>query len=309
MSISTISLAHERTTSLAHKRTTSLERLGVYLELTKPRIGLLVLVTVVVAGTVASWGQPEPIALLHAVIGTALVAASGSAMNQWLERSHDALMQRTAERPLPAGTLSSAQVLRFGIVTLVAGLAYLVSWANWQAAGVALLTWVLYVWAYTPLKTRTVWNTAVGAVAGASPIGIGWASAGGSWDLRALALFLIVFLWQFPHFMAIAWIYREQYKRAGIRMLTVADPSGRRAGLQAISGALAVIPVSFLLAAYTWPASLPYIVATILLGSWQLLAALAFFIQRNERSARRLLHVSLIYLPAVLMLILSIPLL
>ena len=301
MSTSTISLTHERVTSL--------ERLRGHVELTKPRIGLLVLMTVVVSGTVASWGQPDPIALLHAAVGTALVAASGSALNQWLERSRDALMERTAERPLPAGILTARQVVRFGLTSVVIGLCYLVWFVNWQAASLALATWTLYVWAYTPLKTQSVWNTAIGAVAGALPTGIGWAAAGGSWDLRAMALFLIVFLWQFPHFMAIAWIYRSQYARAGIRMLTVVDPSGHRAGLQAVSGALAVIPVSFLLAVDSLPESLPYIVAAMLLGSWQLFTALAFFVRRDEWAARRLLRVSLIYLPALLILTMSIPLL
>lgn len=301
MSMSTITLTNERVTSL--------DRLRAYLELTKPRIGLLVLLTVVVAGMVASWGQPDPMALLHAVIGTALVAASGSAMNQWLESRRDALMERTAERPLPAGTLTVRQVVWFGVATVVIGLLYLARFVNWQAASIALCTWTLYVWAYTPLKTQSSWNTAVGAVAGALPIGIGWAAAGGAWDLRAASLLWIVFLWQFPHFMAIAWIYRQQYERAGIRMLTVVDPSGRRAGLQAVSGALAVIPVSFLPAMYSTSQSLPYLVAAMLLGIWQLFAALVFFVQRDECSARRLLRVSLIYLPALLILTLSIPLL
>ena len=301
MSMSTITLTNERVTPL--------DRLRAYLELTKPRIGMLVLLTVVVSGMVASWGQPDPLALLHAVIGTALVAASGSAMNQWLESHRDALMERTAERPLPAGTLTIRQVVWFGVATVVIGLFYLARFVNWQAASIALLTWTLYVWAYTPLKTQSSWNTVVGAVAGALPIGIGWAAAGGAWDLRAASLLWIVFLWQFPHFMAIAWIYRQQYERAGIRMLTVVDPSGRRAGLQAVSGALAVIPVSFLPAMYSTSQSLPYLVAAMLLGIWQLFAALVFFVRRDECSARRLLRVSLIYLPALLILTLSIPLL
>lgn len=301
MSMSTITLTNERVTLL--------DRLRAYLKLTKPRIGFLVLLTVVVAGMVASWGQPDPMALLHAVIGTALVAASGSAMNQWLESCRDALMERTAERPLPAGTLTARQVVWFGVATVVIGLLYLATFVNWQAASIALCTWTLYVWAYTPMKTQSPWNTVVGAVAGALPIGIGWAAAGGAWDLRAASLLWIVFLWQFPHFMAIAWIYRQQYKRAGIQMLTVVDPSGRRAGLQAVSGALAVIPVSFLPAMYSTSQSLPYLVAAMLLGIWQLFAALVFFVQRDECSARRLLRVSLIYLPALLILTLSIPLL
>ena len=300
MSITTISLTHEQISTW--------DRCRAYVQLTKPRIGLLVLLTVVVSGTVASWGQPNPIVLVHAALGTALVAASGSALNQWLERRRDGLMPRTAERPLPTGTLSSSQVIWFAAMTNFVGLIYLLVLVNWQTAVLGLLTWGLYVWAYTPLKTRTGWNTVVGAVPGALPVAIGWAAAEGTWDLRAAALFLIVFLWQFPHFMAIAWIYRDEYARAGIRMISVLDPSGKRAGLQAVSGALAVIPVSYLLAAYSTPTSLPYVIATMLLGSWQLLAALIFFFKRSDQSARRLLRVSLLYLPVMLVLTLCLPL-
>ena len=212
--------------------------LGDYLELTKPKISVLVLVTVAVAMFVGNAGLPSPWLLLNALAGTALVAASASALNQRLERRTDALMERTATRPLPAGRLSERDALVFGIVTIVAGLAYLAVVVNWLTAILGALTWLLYVPLYTPLKRTTPLNTVVGAIAGALPTLMGWAAVGGSFSLaagggglKAATLFLIVYLWQFPHFMAIAWIYRRQYAAAGLKMLTVVDPSGCRGGL------------------------------------------------------------------------------
>ena len=206
------------------------ERCLDYLSLTKPRIVVLELVTLAVAAVVARAGHFDPWILLATFAGTGLVAASAGALNQWLEVATDAQMDRTAQRPLPAGRLAAWQVLAFGGVTLVVGLGWLWKFANPLTAALGLVTWVLYVGVYTPLKTRTPFNTVVGAIAGACPVLMGWAAAGGTWGLQAATLFLIVFLWQFPHFMAIAWMYREQYARAGMRMLSVVDPSGPLAG-------------------------------------------------------------------------------
>ncbi len=206
-----------------------LVRVADYVELTKPRIATLVLVTVAMAAFVAGWGPPNPWLLFDTLLGTALVAASASALNQWLERVSDGQMQRTCDRPLPAGRLGSAEVLAFSAVTIVLGFGYLALAVNWLTAALGLLTWFTYVWIYTPLKRITPANTAVGAVAGALPVLMGWAAVDTALGLKAFTLFLIVFLWQFPHFMAIAWIYRQQYAAAGLRMLPVVDPSGRRA--------------------------------------------------------------------------------
>jgi protoheme IX farnesyltransferase len=282
---------------VARHRVSIASRVRDYIELTKPRIVMLELVTVVVAAHLAMpWGIPTTV-LLHTVVGAALVAASAGAFNQWWEQSTDALMRRTAARPLPAGRLTVRQVLVFGAVTLIFGFAELLLAVNAAAAGFALATWLVYVLAYTPLKSRSPLNTAVGAVSGALPILIGWSATGAAIDMRALAVFGVMFLWQFPHFMAIAWLYRGEYARAGQRMLTVVDPSGVRAGAQAIVGALALVPVS-LVPAMSPQAGSPGIYAfwTVLLGAMQLAAAVAFLVKCNDRSARWLLRASLVYL-------------
>lgn len=288
------------TTSLSvAPRAAWLVRSADYLELTKPRIGAMVLVTVAVAAFVANWGPPRTWLLLNTLLGTALVAASASALNQWLERDTDARMPRTANRPLPAERLSAAQVLGFAVVTILAGSIYLALAAGPRTAALGLLTWALYVWVYTPLKKRTPLNTTVGAVAGALPVLMGWSATGAPLDLRAWSLFLIVFLWQFPHFMAIAWIYRQQYAAAGLKMLSTVDASGFRAGAQAVVAALVLIPVS-LVPCLSQPAGEVYFAWALLLGSIQLMCAAGFFVQLSERAARRLLLASLVYLPAMM---------
>ena len=279
-----------------------LVRVADYVELTKPRIATLVLVTVTMAAFVAGWGPPNPWLLFDTLLGTALVAASASALNQWLERVSDGQMQRTCDRPLPAGRLGSAEVLAFSAITIVLGFGYLALAVNWLTAALGLLTWFTYVWIYTPLKRITPANTAVGAVAGALPVLMGWAAVDTALGLKAFTLFLIVFLWQFPHFMAIAWIYRQQYAAAGLRMLPVVDPSGRRAGAQAVVSALALVPVS-LLPAVLGLAGGVYFGWALVLGVGQLLCAMVFLLRLDELSARRLLRASLVYLPAVLVLL------
>jgi protoheme IX farnesyltransferase len=252
---------------------------------------------VIVAAYLASpWGVDASI-LLHTVVGAALVAASAGAWNQWWEQAADAQMPRTANRPLPAGRLDSRQVIVFGTATLIAGALELALAVSLLTAGVALATWLIYVLAYTPLKTRSPLNTAVGAVSGALPILIGWTAAGAAIDIRAVALVAVMFLWQFPHFMAIAWLYRADYARAGQRMLTVVDPTGVRAGAQAVIGALVLIPVS-LVPALSPQAGSPAIYCgwAVLLGAAQLTAATLFLLHRDDRSARRLLRASLAYL-------------
>ncbi|HRX80150.1 MAG: protoheme IX farnesyltransferase [Planctomycetaceae bacterium] len=293
------------TLSLETTRSHRLARVADYVELTKPRIGVLVLVTVAISYCCARWGQPEPWAMFHAMLGTLLVASSASALNQYLERKLDLRMDRTAERPLPAGRLTKSEVITFAVITILVGEAYLALLVNLEAALWGLLTWAIYVWLYTPLKTRTPLNTAIGAISGALPVFIGWSAAGGVWSdhLRASSLFMIVFLWQFPHFMAIAWMYRKQYGQAGMQMLSVVDPTGRRAGVQAVCGALALLPVSLLPGLFTpgFGGSV-YIVVAFLLGLMQLAFAVAFCTSLSELAAKRLLKVSLVYLPTMLML-------
>ena len=174
------------------------------------------------------------------------MAGGAGALNQWLERERDARMRRTANRALPGGRLAPSEAAVFGGLLACSGTAVLLLGANRLAAEVALVTFVLYVFVYTPLKTRTTLNTVIGAIPGALPPVIGWAAATGRLGVEAWALFLIVFLWQFPHFLAIAWIYRDDYQRAGFRMLTVGDPRGRMTGCQAVSYALALVPAGLL---------------------------------------------------------------
>ena len=281
----------------ANARSGWLARVADFVELAKPRIVALELVTVVVAYHLASPRGIEAWVLVHALIGAALIAASAGALNQWLEQGSDARMSRTANRPLPAGRLVPWQVVAFGIVTLALGAVELALFVNLTTAGVALATWLIYVAAYTPLKSRSPLNTAVGAVSGALPILIGWTAAGAAIDVRAAALVAAMFLWQFPHFMAIAWLYRADYARAGQRMLTVVDPTGLRAAAQAVVAALALIPVT-MVPALSPQAGSPAVYCwwTMLLGTAQAAAAVLFLIERNDVAARRLLRASLLYL-------------
>ncbi|MDG2382905.1 MAG: heme o synthase [Pirellulaceae bacterium] len=267
-----------------------------YVELTKPRILLMVLITVGIAGLAATRGQVSVLQLLNAVVATGLVAASASTMNQWMERSSDARMARTANRPLPSGRLSSTQVIVFGLLTGVAGLSYLAIACGGVPTAFAALTWFLYVCVYTPMKTRTWLNTAVGAIPGALPVLIGWTATGSSLDSRAWTLFFLVFLWQFPHFMAIAWLYRKQYAEAKMPMLPVVDATGRSAGLHAVVGAVLMLLVS-LYPFEIWQTSPTYLIASLFLGSAMVVFAIRFSCHRNDLTARRLLRVSLVYLP------------
>jgi protoheme IX farnesyltransferase len=285
-------------------RATGLARIADYWELTKPKIAVLELACVAVAALVA--GSPSLGGLSATLVGIACVAASASALNQWIERESDLLMRRTADRPLPRGSLSAREVAWFGVVSLAIGLTTLVVLVNVATALISLATWALYVCVYTPLKRRSVANTAVGAVAGAMPVLMGWTCQGKPFDLEAAALFVVVFLWQFPHFMAIAWIYRHDYDAAGLKMLPVVDKSGRRAGAQAVIAALALVPVSLIPA---WHLIEPvYFAGALVLGIGQLACAAAFLFDRNDTTAQRLLRASLVYLPVLLVLLLSVPL-
>lgn len=279
-------------------------RLTDYVELTKPRIAVLVLFTVAAGALLAGGGRVDPLVLLHTVLGTALVAAGASTLNQWLERHSDARMKRTENRPLPAGRLLPIEAVVFGFALGLAGLAYLaVTLGQVLTVLVAGFTFLSYVFVYTTLKRLTPLNTLIGAVPGALPPVIGWTAVRGSLDGEALILFAILFLWQVPHFLAIAWIYRDDYGRAGLRMLTVGDRHGRRTSRQMVTYCLALIAVS-LMPALLGSAGLLYLGAALLLGLAFLACTLGFARSATDLHARRVLRASLIYLPVILTLLL-----
>lgn len=273
-----------------------------YLELVRPRMTLLVLFTVAAGAYLAAPGAVAPGLLIQALVGTGLVAAGASCLNQYFERHSDALMRRTANRPLPAGRMQPALVVALGLVMALAGLTCL-ALREPVAAAVAGFTFASYVFVYTPLKRKTSLNTLVGAVPGALPPVIGWAAVRGSIGPEAMALFLIIFLWQVPHFLAIAWIYRDQYDRAGLQMLPVLDRDGTRTARQMILYCSILLPVSLLptFLGMTGPA---YAVGAALLGIGFLTAALGFRRGATIGRARRVLRASLLYLPLLLMFLL-----
>jgi protoheme IX farnesyltransferase len=281
-------------------------RLADYLELTKPKIGAMALVTVAVGFLLGAAPRPSGELLVQTLIGTALVAAGGSALNHWLERRADAAMRRTRNRPLPGGRMGGAEVFAFGLTLAVVGVTYLAVAVPYpSAAAVAAATCVLYVAVYTPLKRVTAWNTVIGAVPGALPPVIGWCAARGALTAEAGALFLILFVWQLPHFFAIAWLHRHDYARGGMKMLPVVDrPDGRRTGWA--TAATCVL----LLAAGTTPylcgaAGVWFLAGSTAAGVWFLVRGLRFAADRNDRTARQVLRGSLVYLLAVMMLLVA----
>jgi protoheme IX farnesyltransferase len=286
------------TSALERIATAAACRLCDYLELTKPRIVVLELIVAGAAACLASRHAVDVSAVLHALAATALVAASASTANQWVERRIDARMRRTANRPLPAGRITGTEAIFLSASELVVGVTWLALRVNITTAALGLASWITYVAVYTPLKTRSPLNTTVGAVAGAIPILMGWTATGAPLNLTAWSLAAVLFLWQFPHFMAIAWLYRRDYANAGHRMLTVVDPTGARAGAQAILGAALLIPISLIPAMNPTSGSpMVYALWATLLGAVQFALAVRFALERDELSARRLLRATLAYLP------------
>jgi heme o synthase len=281
-----------------------------YVDLTKPRLNALV-----VASSAAGYylgAQPQPgfdaVNMSQAVVGTALVAGGAAVLNQVYERDTDAMMRRTRLRPLPDGRVSLSDARIFGALLSGSGLVLLAARANWQAATLALLTLLIYLAIYTPMKRRSSLATLVGAVPGALPPLIGWTASHGSIGAGGLALFTILFLWQIPHFMAISWLYRDDYRTAGFPMLPVIDPGGLRAGRQALLYAVALVPVSFLPTLVGVSGSL-YGGVAFLLGVALAGLAFRFARTRTDESARALFIGSITYLPLLwLIMIVSRPL-
>jgi protoheme IX farnesyltransferase len=279
-------------------------RVADYVELTKPKIAAMALVTVAVGFLLGAAPSPSGELLIHTLVGAGLVAAGGSALNHWLERRADARMRRTRHRPLPAGRMTPADVCAFGLALAAVGVAYLaVAVPHPAAAVVAAATGFLYVAVYTPLKRLTAWNTVVGAVPGALPPVIGWAAARGELTAEAGALFLILFVWQLPHFFAIAWLHRHDYARGGMRMLPVVDrPDGRRTGWATVATCVLLLAAGA--TPYLVGAGGPaFLVGAGLLGVWFLARAVRFAADRTDANARRVLRGSLVYLLGVMLLL------
>ena len=272
------------------------QRTADFVTLTKPRLNFLVLITTLGGMYIAAPdGVPLPV-LFHALVGTALVAGGAAALNQVWERDTDGLMRRTRRRPIPGGRLRAVDGAWFGTLLSAAGLIELTWKVNPLASAVAAATLVSYVFVYTPLKTRTSLSTLIGAVPGALPPVIGWAAATGTISIGAIVLFGIVFLWQMPHFLAIAWLYRDDYRQARIPLLPVLEPDGRRTGQQALLYAAALWPVSLLPAAIGL-AGVSYSVLATLLGAGLIALSAMFARERTILSAKRLFLYSIIYLP------------
>ena len=274
-------------------------KIAAYVELTKPRISTMVLITVWVAALV-SGGVWDGLAVFHAIVGTFLIAASGSALNQYIERFTDFAMPRTAQRPLPAQQLTASEVTIFGSVTFGIGLVYLATTVNLIAAVLGFVTWAIYVWIYTPLKRVTWFNTVVGAVSGAMPILIGGAAVSAWTTPATMTFFAVLFFWQFPHFMAIAWKYRQQYEEGGLKMLTNVEPTGKAAGWCALLTSISLLGTSLLPLMWIESRGIAIVfgATTLLFGLSYIYYSARFFIDRNNGTAKSLLRTSLLYLPA-----------
>jgi protoheme IX farnesyltransferase len=273
-----------------------------FLKLTKPRLTSLVLFTTVVGFYTGTPGSIPLQLLLHTLIGTALTAAGATAFNMYRERDLDALMKRTALRPLAAGRLSSGEALLFALAIFAGGFVYLYAFVNHLTSLLSAAIFASYVFLYTPLKTKTWLCTFVGAIPGALPVVMGWTAANSAISLNTWILFAIVFLWQIPHFHAIGWMHRDDYARAGLPVLSVIDADGSRTSRQILLFVVILIVVTFF-PFIIGPAGLPYITGAVALGLAFLGCAIRFARSRNPGSARRVFIASALYLPALFILL------
>jgi protoheme IX farnesyltransferase len=270
-----------------------------YLELSKARIVVMILITTSAGFAIGSVGRYDWLAMMHVLIGTAMVAAGTNALNQYFERDLDAMMARTRRRPLPAGRISERSALAFSVGISILGVVWLAVAANPLTAAIAATTLATYLFAYTPMKRRSDLCTLIGAVPGALPPMIGWAGASGSLEIGAWLMFAIMFLWQMPHFLAISWIYREDYGRAGFTMISLRDDSGIVTSTQAFLYAALLIPVSLLPAVFH-VASGVYFMTALVAGAGFAVAAMRFMQARTMRSAKILFGTSNLYLIVVM---------
>jgi heme o synthase len=268
-------------------------------ELVKARLTLLVLLTTAVGFYLGSEPPTDYLALIHVVFGTAAAAAGAAALNQWWERRADALMRRTKMRPIPAGRMPPLQALLVGIALSFFGVGYLTIVCNLLSAALAAITIAIYIFAYTPMKRASTANTAVGAIPGAIPPMIGWAAARGSIGAGAWSLFAIVFLWQLPHFFAIAWMYREDYSRAGFRMISSDDRTGERSASQSVFFCILLLVIAGL-PAFLGIANFVYLAVELLLSGLFIAVAMRFLRMRTPNAACSLFIASIVYLPLLL---------
>jgi heme o synthase len=274
-----------------------------YIALTKPRITWLILMSTGVGyffGAKSGW---HFLTLLHTIIGTGLIASGTAALNQWYEREADGMMRRTQARPLPSGRLDAGKALLFAIAISAAGFAELWFGANPLAALLGLITLLTYLFVYTPLKQRSPHSTTIGSIPGAMPPLIGFAAASGTLTWAAWVLFAILFLWQFPHFYAIAWMYKEDYARAGIRMLPVVEPDGKSTARRILLYSIALIPISLMPKFFAMAGNV-YLYGALALGLVFVYYGLRIRWDRTRQQARRVLLASVIYLPVLFSLML-----
>src|SRR5881227_3544860 len=270
-----------------------------FAELFKARLTLLVLLTTAAGFYLGAESPINYAALFHVVFGTAAAAAGAAALNQWLERKLDALMRRTRTRPVPAGRMRPAEAFTLGLVLSIFGVGYLAITCNALGATLAAVTILIYIFGYTPLKRASSANTLVGAVPGAIPPMIGWAAARGTIEPGAWSLFAILLLWQLPHFFAIAWMYRDDYSRAGFQMISSDDSSGERSASQSVFFCILLLVIAGL-PAFLGIVNFAYLVVELLLGSFFVAVAMHFLRMRSASAARLLFLVSIIYLPLLL---------
>ena len=269
------------------------------IELIKARLTLLVLLTTAVGFYVGAEGPINWTLLLQTVLGTAAAAAGAAALNQWWEYRLDALMRRTQTRPLPAGRMRPLEALAIGSALSIFGVIYLAFACNGLSAALAAITIIVYIFGYTPLKVVSTFNTALGAVPGALPPMIGWAAARGTLNAGAWMLFAILFFWQLPHFFAIAWMYRDDYARAGFQMISSDDRTGERSASQSVFFCMLLLIVAGL-PAYLGIATVFYLLTELILGGVFVAMAMRFLKTRERSDARRLFLTSIIYLPLLL---------
>ena len=287
-------MSNSRTAALAQPT-----KLGAYIALTKPEVSLLVLMTTGAGFYMGARGPMPWLHMLHVIFGTMMIAAGTAALNHYIERESDRFMRRTASRPLPAGQLSPAEALRFGLALALAGAVDLYYSAGSIACLLGVFTSLSYLLAYTPLKKRTVWATFIGAIPGAIPPMIGWTAATGELGTGAWLLFAIVFLWQFPHFHAISWMYREDYARAGILMLPVVDKDGTRTFRQIVLYAASLVAVSLLPAIMGFAGMLYFFGALVTCTGLVQVCLWAASAKTNTR-AKWLMHATVLHIPILL---------